>query len=31
VLSYFVGAEGTQNIMRYIVARELIGKDYLKG
>ncbi|WP_148217172.1 acyl-CoA dehydrogenase family protein [Acidilobus saccharovorans] len=31
VLSYFVGAEGTQNIMRYIVARELIGKDYVKG
>ncbi len=31
VLSYLVGAEGTQNIMRYIVARELIGKDYVKG
>lgn len=31
VLSYYVGAEGTQNIMRYIVARELIGKDYVKG
>ncbi len=31
VLSYLVGAEGTQNIMRYIVARELIGRDYVKG
>jgi acyl-CoA dehydrogenase len=31
VLSYYVGAEGTQNIMRYIVARELIGRDYVKG
>jgi len=30
VLSYLVGAEGAQNIMRYIVARELIGKDYVK-
>ncbi|MGC9072508.1 MAG: acyl-CoA dehydrogenase family protein [Acidilobus sp.] len=30
VLSYYVGAEGTQNIMRYIVARELIGKDYVR-
>lgn len=30
VLSYMVGAEGAQNIMRYIVARELIGKEYVK-
>jgi len=30
-LSYLVGAEGTQNIMRYIVARELIGREYVKG
>ncbi|MCC6044070.1 MAG: acyl-CoA/acyl-ACP dehydrogenase [Desulfurococcaceae archaeon] len=30
VLSYLVGAEGAQNVMRYIVARELIGKDYVK-
>lgn len=30
VLSYLVGAEGAQNIIRYIVARELIGKDYVK-
>lgn len=30
VLSYLVGAEGTQNIMRYIVARELIGREYVK-
>jgi acyl-CoA dehydrogenase len=29
-LSYFVGAEGAQNIMRYIVAREVIGKEYVK-
>lgn len=26
-LSYYVGAEGTQNIMRLIVARGLIGKE----
>ena len=31
VLSYLVGAEGSQNIMRYIVARELIGREYVKG
>lgn len=31
VTSYLIGAEGTQNIMRYIVARELIGKEYVKG
>ncbi|MEM0497157.1 MAG: acyl-CoA dehydrogenase family protein [Acidilobaceae archaeon] len=30
MLSYLVGAEGAQNIMRYIVARELIGKEYVK-
>ena len=30
-LSYYVGAEGTQNIMRYIVAREIIGREYVKG
>jgi acyl-CoA dehydrogenase len=30
VLSYLVGAEGAQNVIRYIVARELIGKDYVK-
>ncbi len=29
-LSYLVGAEGAQNIMRYIVARDLIGRDYVK-
>lgn len=27
LLSYYVGAEGTQNIMRLIIARELIGKE----
>ncbi|MEB2792666.1 MAG: acyl-CoA/acyl-ACP dehydrogenase [Caldisphaeraceae archaeon] len=31
VLSYYVGAEGSQNIMRYIVARELIGREYVKA
>ncbi len=29
-LSYLVGAEGTQNIMRYIVARDIIGRAYVK-
>ncbi|MCX9085221.1 MAG: acyl-CoA dehydrogenase family protein [Candidatus Methanoperedens sp.] len=27
VISYIVGAEGAQNIMRLIIARELLGKD----
>jgi len=31
VLSYLVGAEGAQNIMRYIIAREVIGREYIKG
>lgn len=30
VLSYLVGAEGAQNIMRYIVAREIIGREYVR-
>ncbi len=30
-LSYVVGAEGAQNIMRYIIAREIIGREYVKG
>ncbi len=29
-LSYYVGAEGAQNIMRYIIASEVIGREYLK-
>ncbi|MEB3759789.1 MAG: acyl-CoA/acyl-ACP dehydrogenase [Desulfurococcales archaeon] len=29
-LSYYVGAEGAQNIMRYIIAREVIGREYIK-
>jgi acyl-CoA dehydrogenase len=29
VRSYSIGAEGTMNIMRIIIARELLGKDYL--
>ncbi len=28
--SYVIGAEGAQNIMRYIVARETIGKDFVE-
>ncbi len=31
VLSYLVGAEGAQNIMKYIIAREVIGREYVKG
>lgn len=31
VLSYLVGAEGAQNIMRYIIAREVIGREYVRG
>ena len=30
VLSYLVGAEGAQNIMKYIIAREVIGREYVK-
>jgi acyl-CoA dehydrogenase len=29
VLSYLVGAEGAQNIMKIIIAREVLGKEYL--
>ncbi|MEB3845000.1 MAG: acyl-CoA/acyl-ACP dehydrogenase [Desulfurococcales archaeon] len=29
-LSYYVGAEGAQNIMKYIIAREIIGREYVK-
>ncbi len=29
-LSYYVGAEGAQNIMRYIIAREILGREYVK-
>ncbi|MFQ6127176.1 MAG: acyl-CoA dehydrogenase, partial [Candidatus Heimdallarchaeota archaeon] len=28
VFSYVVGAEGAQNIMRYIIARNTIGPEY---
>ena len=28
--SYTIGAEGAQNIMRYIIARDVIGKEYVK-
>jgi len=27
--SYVVGAEGTENIMRYIIGRELLGREYV--
>ncbi|MEE8565659.1 MAG: acyl-CoA dehydrogenase family protein [Candidatus Thermoplasmatota archaeon] len=29
VRSYLIGAEGTMNIMKIIIARELLGKDFL--
>lgn len=29
VLSYYVGAEGTMNIMRIIIAREILGRDFV--
>jgi acyl-CoA dehydrogenase len=29
VRSYSIGAEGTMNIMRLIISRELLGKQYL--
>ncbi|MCJ2513021.1 MAG: hypothetical protein LN408_01055 [Candidatus Thermoplasmatota archaeon] len=29
VRSYSIGAEGTMNIMKIIIARELLGKDFL--
>ncbi|MET1129292.1 MAG: acyl-CoA dehydrogenase family protein [Thermoproteota archaeon] len=31
VTSYVVGAEGAQNIMRYIIARDTIGREYVKA
>ena len=29
VRSYSIGAEGTVNIMKLIIARELLGKEFL--
>ena len=29
VTSYVIGAEGAQNVMRYIIARDSIGKEYV--
>jgi acyl-CoA dehydrogenase len=29
IMSYCVGAEGTTNIQRIVIARELLGKDYI--
>jgi len=28
--SYVVGAEGTENIMRYIIGREVLGREYVE-
>ena len=28
--SYVIGAEGAQNIMRYIIARDVLGREYVK-
>src|SRR5579884_981204 len=30
LLSYVIGAEGSQNIMKYIASRELLGGEYVK-
>ncbi len=30
VTSYTIGAEGAQNIMRYIIARDIIGREYVR-
>ena len=29
IMSYCVGAEGSTNIQRTVIARELLGKDYI--
>lgn len=29
IMSYYIGAEGAMNIQRVIIARELLGKDYI--
>lgn len=29
IMSYYIGAEGTTNIQRIVIARELLGKDYI--
>jgi acyl-CoA dehydrogenase len=29
IMSYYIGAEGTVNIQRIVIARELLGKDYI--
>lgn len=29
--SYVIGAEGAQNIMRYIIARDIIGREYTRA
>jgi len=29
--SYTIGAEGAQNIMRIIIARDVIGREYVRG
>jgi Acyl-CoA dehydrogenase, C-terminal domain. len=30
LFSYTIGAEGAQNIMKYIIARDLIGSEYMR-
>jgi acyl-CoA dehydrogenase len=29
IMSYYIGAEGAMNIQRIIIARELLGRDYI--
>jgi len=29
IMSYYIGAEGTVNIQRIVIARELLGRDYI--
>jgi len=29
IMSYYIGAEGTTNIQRIVIARELLGKEYI--
>ncbi|MGB9675837.1 MAG: acyl-CoA dehydrogenase family protein [Candidatus Bathyarchaeales archaeon] len=29
IMSYYIGAEGTMNIQRIVIARELLGREYL--
>jgi len=31
LFSYVIGAEGAQNVMRYIIARDLLGSEYVRA